>query len=111
MSETKFTEEELASLRDVQQKYQAIQMKFGALSMQKLAHEKQAEALLEFLSSDQAQALYAELNMECPVKAGIKPSKLVQSWGEFKADPIPLEDVAAKRKDALRLVDKVQFDL
>ncbi len=56
MSETKFTEEELASLRDVQQKYQAIQMKFGALSMQKLAHEKQAEAL-----SDSEDTLMGEL--------------------------------------------------
>ena len=83
----------------------------GAVMTKYAPNQKQAQALLEFLSSDQAQALYAELNMEYPVKAGIKPSKLVQSWGEFKADPIPLEDVAAKRKDALRLVDKVQFDL
>jgi len=83
----------------------------GAVMTKYAPNQKQAQALLEFLSSDQAQALYAELNMEYPVKAGIKPSKLVQSWGKFKADPIPLEDVAAKRKDALRLVDKVQFDL
>jgi iron(III) transport system substrate-binding protein len=83
----------------------------GAVITKYAPNQKQAQALLEFLSSDQAQSLYAELNMEYPVKAGVKPSKLVQSWGEFKADPIPLEDVAAKRKDALRLVDKVQFDL
>ncbi|MGK0443386.1 MAG: iron(III) transport system substrate-binding protein [Bermanella sp.] len=83
----------------------------GAVITKYAPNKAQAQALIEFLSSDQAQALYAELNMEYPVKPGVKPSKLVQSWGEFKADPINLEDVAAKRKDALRLVDKVQFDL
>lgn len=83
----------------------------GAAITKYAPHKKQAQALLEFLSSDSAQALYAELNMEYPVKSGVEPSKLVKSWGDFKADSVPLEKVAAKRKDALRLVDKVQFDL
>ena len=83
----------------------------GAVITKYAPHKTQAQALLEFLSSDKAQAMYAELNMEYPVKPGVAPSKLVQSWGEFKADPLALEKVAAKRKDALRLVDKVQFDL
>lgn len=83
----------------------------GAAITKYAPHKKQAQALLEFLSSDSAQALYAELNMEYPVKPGVEPSKLVKSWGDFKADSVPLEKVAAKRKDALRLVDKVQFDL
>ncbi|MFY0640719.1 MAG: extracellular solute-binding protein [Bermanella sp.] len=83
----------------------------GAVITKYAPHKAQAQALLEFLSSDKAQAMYAELNMEYPVKPGVAPSKLVQSWGEFKADPLALEKVAAKRKDALRLVDKVQFDL
>lgn len=83
----------------------------GAAMTKYAPHKAQAQALLEFLSSDKAQAMYAELNMEYPVKAGVSPSKLVKSWGDFKADPLALEKVAAKRKDALRLVDKVQFDL
>lgn len=83
----------------------------GAAITKYAPHKAQAQALLDFLSSDVAQELYAELNMEYPVKPGVAPSKLVQSWGDFKADDIPLEQVAAKRKAALRLVDKVQFDL
>ena len=47
MSEIKFTEDELTSLRGIQSNYREIQMKFGALSMQKLAHEKQADQLAE----------------------------------------------------------------
>jgi iron(III) transport system substrate-binding protein len=83
----------------------------GAAITKYAPHKAQAQALLEFLSSDHAQALYAELNMEYPVKDGVEPSKLVKSWGNFKADHVALEKIAAKRKDALRLVDKVQFDL
>ncbi|GAA6134742.1 Fe(3+) ABC transporter substrate-binding protein [Oceaniserpentilla sp. 4NH20-0058] len=83
----------------------------GAAITKYAPHKAQAQALLEYLSSDAAQSLYADLNMEYPVKPAVAPSKLVQSWGDFKADDIPLEQVAAKRKAALRLVDKVQFDL
>ena len=37
-------------------------------------------------------------------------SALVQSWGNFKADPISLNDLAGARKKASELVDKVDFD-
>lgn len=83
----------------------------GAVITRNAPHKEAAQKLIEFLSSDKAQALYAELNMEYPVKPGVAPSELVQSWGEFKSDPLPLEQVAAHRKAALKLVDKVRFDL
>jgi iron(III) transport system substrate-binding protein len=44
------------------------------------------------------------------VIASAKPSELVKSWGELKADPIPLSELAALRKKASELVDKVRFD-
>ena len=83
----------------------------GAVIAKYAPHKDAALKLLNFLSSDKAQALYAELNMEYPVKPGVAPSKMVQSWGEFKADSIALNQVAAQRKTALKLVDKVKFDL
>jgi iron(III) transport system substrate-binding protein len=83
----------------------------GAVIAKFAPHKEAAQKLLDFLSSDKAQAMYAELNMEYPVKPGVAPSKLVQSWGEFKADKIALNEVAAQRKAALKLVDKVKFDL
>ena len=42
---------------------------------------------------------------------GVKASKLVASWGEFKADALSLETIAKQRKAALILLDKAQFDL
>lgn len=74
-------------------------------------NDKNALALMEFLASAQAQALYAETNMEYPVRVGVKTSELVASWGKFKADHLPLETIAAHRKTALVLLDKAQFDL
>jgi iron(III) transport system substrate-binding protein len=44
------------------------------------------------------------------VKEGVPWSALVQSWGNFKADPISLDEVAALRKKASELIDKVGFD-
>ena len=72
---------------------------------------QQAQALMEFLVSEQAQQMYAETNMEYPVRAGVKKSELVNSWGDFKADTLSLETIATNRKIALKLLDKAQFDL
>ena len=66
--------------------------------------------LMEFLSSDEAQRIYAEVNHEYPVKEGVAWSKLVKSWGSFKPDPVSLEKIAGLRKKASELVDKVRFN-
>ncbi|WP_133405323.1 extracellular solute-binding protein [Parashewanella tropica] len=83
----------------------------GAVMAKHAPHKVAAQKLLDFLASDKAQGLYAKLNMEYPVNPKVKPSKLVQSWGEFKADNIALEKIAENRQKALKLVDKVGFDL
>ena len=66
--------------------------------------------LMEYLSNNEAQKLYAEENYVYPVNPNVKPSDLVASWGEFKADPLSLNEIASLRKAAAKLVDKVGFD-
>lgn len=83
----------------------------GAIMAKHAPHKESAQKLIEFLTSQQAQSLYADLNMEYPVMPSAKLSDLVSSWGTFKADPLPLEEVAKFQKHALKLVDKVRFDL
>lgn len=83
----------------------------GAVLTKYAPNKAAAEKLIAFLTTEKAQALYAELNMEYPVKPGVKPSKLVSSWGEFKADDVRLDAVAAQIPTALKLVDQVKFDL
>ncbi|QFU21523.1 extracellular solute-binding protein [Shewanella eurypsychrophilus] len=67
--------------------------------------------LMEYLSGDVAQKDYAEINFEYPVKADVKPSDLVASWGEFKADELPIFKLAEYHHAAVKLLDEVKFDL
>ncbi|WP_310733208.1 extracellular solute-binding protein [Colwellia sp. MB02u-10] len=84
----------------------------SGMAMAKYAPNKvNALALMNFLVSAPAQKMYAETNMEYPVRPGVKPSELVAAWGEFKADSLPLETIAKHRKAALILLDKAKFDL
>ena len=82
----------------------------GAVVAKYAPHKDNAIKLLEFLASDKGQEMYADVNNEYPVKEGIPWSELVQSWGDFKPDPISLNDIAGLRKKASELVDKVGFD-
>ena len=66
--------------------------------------------LMAFLVTPEAQTLYVQDNGEYPAVDGVPASKLVESWGPLKADPIPLDKLASLRKAASELVDKVQFD-
>jgi iron(III) transport system substrate-binding protein len=84
----------------------------SGMGMAKYApNEQNAKALMEFLVSKEAQKLYAETNMEYPVRTDVKPSTLVASWGKFEADNLSLETIAKHRKDALKLIDQAKFDL
>ena len=82
----------------------------GAVLAKNAPHKDNAVKLIEFLASDEGQEMYADVNNEYPVKEGVPWSPLVQSWGSFKSDPISLNEVAAQRKKASELVDKVGFD-
>jgi iron(III) transport system substrate-binding protein len=82
----------------------------GAVLAKNAPHKKNAMKLLEFLASDKGQEMYAEVNNEYPVKDGVAWSELVKSWGTFKPDPISLNEIAALRKTASEMVDKVGFD-
>ena len=82
----------------------------GAAVIKGAKNRDNAMALLEFLAGDQAQNMYATVNFEFPVKAGIKTHPLVESWGPFKPDTLSLEDIARNREAATKLVDKVGFD-
>jgi len=66
--------------------------------------------LMEFLSKKLAQKMYSEQNFEYPVNPSVEPSGLLQSWGNFKSDILPLSEVANLRKQAAKLVDRIGFD-
>lgn len=69
-----------------------------------------ANALIAFLLSDEAQSIYADTNYEFPVVPTAPINELVRSWGELKASPVPLTEVAANRAAAAALVDELKFN-
>ncbi len=73
-------------------------------------NKEEAVKLMNFLSSDKAQKIYAQVNFEYPVKPGVEWSKLVKSWGDFKADTVSLAKIAENSKRASELVDEVGFN-
>lgn len=86
-------------------------MNISGMSMAKNAPNREnALKLMEYLTSDEAQKIYAELNNEYPVKPGVERSGVVKSWGDFKEDTLALSDIAKARKRASELVDEVRFD-
>ncbi len=82
----------------------------GMVLARNAPNKSEAIKLMNFLSDDKAQKIYAEVNFEYPVKPEVEWSKLVKSWGEFKADTISLAKVVEYRKRASELVDEVGFN-
>ncbi len=59
--------------------------------------------LLEFLTGPEAQASFPVTTYEYPLDISGTQSKLLRSWGEFKADTLPLQTLGEKNADAVRI--------
>ena len=73
-------------------------------------NKEQALTFMEYLASDEAQAIYASKVNEYPVSPSATASERVAGWGAFTADTESLAAIAANRAEALRLVERVDFD-
>jgi iron(III) transport system substrate-binding protein len=72
-------------------------------------HQAAALALLEWLSSEKAQNLFVDSNLEYPANLRVLPHPLVAKWGEFKHNPINLKNAGIFQADAIRLMDRVGY--
>ena len=81
----------------------------GAAITASSKNKSNAIELLEFLVSDDAQRWYAEKNLEYPIKPGIQASKILQSWGEFKADSVSLYKLGEFNAAAVMLMDRANW--
>ena len=66
-----------------------------------------AVKFIEFLSSDEAQKVFAETNFEYPVNPNTNLAPLLESWGSFKADELDLGLLGVHNRDAVMLFDEV----
>jgi iron(III) transport system substrate-binding protein len=77
-----------------------------------VAHGQNKEAaikLLEWLSSEQAQNLYADVNLEYPANPRVSPDPVVAAWGKFKQNPINLENAGKFQARAIQLMDRAGY--
>ena len=68
-------------------------------------HEN-AVAFLEFLTGPLAQQLYGEVNFEYPVNLSVAPGGVLQSFGDFKPDTLPIERLAELAPQAQMIIDR-----
>ncbi|AJE13733.1 MULTISPECIES: extracellular solute-binding protein [Stutzerimonas] len=73
-------------------------------------HPEAARKLVEWMTGPQAQSIFADINMEYPANPAVKPSAEVASWGEFKADTIPVEVAGKRQAEAIKLMDRAGWN-
>jgi iron(III) transport system substrate-binding protein len=72
-------------------------------------HRDHAIKLLEFLSSTDAQNLFADANYEYPANPSVKPSTIITAWGDFKADTVDVAAAGELQAAAVKLMDRVGY--
>lgn len=82
----------------------------GASVAKNAPNKANAIKLLEYLVSNEAQAAYAKVNYEYPVRPTAQVDPIIAALGTLKTDQIDLTVIAKNRKQASELVEKVGFD-
>lgn len=72
-------------------------------------HEQAALKLLEWLSSQKAQNLFSDTDMEYPANPKIAPDKRVASWGSFKQNLINVSKAGELQDEAVKLMDRAGY--
>lgn len=68
-----------------------------------------ATDLLEWLTTKEAQALYARLSMEYPVHPRVYPARAMAKHGKFKEDTRHIEDIAPYQGTASQLTRQAKY--
>jgi len=82
----------------------------GVLLAKHAPNKANGVKLINWLAGPAAQQMYADSNYEYPVRAGVAVNPTIAGYGKLNADPLPIARIAANRKAASTLVDKVGFD-
>jgi iron(III) transport system substrate-binding protein len=76
------------------------------------AHAKRRDAavrFLEFVTSPEAQNLFADSDYEFPVNPKVSPVPLIARWGAFRADDLNIAAAGEFQAAATRLADRVGY--
>lgn len=78
----------------------------GAGVLKTAPNKDNAVKLIEFLASDKAQEIYANVNFEYPAKEDVALHPILLKWGGFKADTVPLDILGKNNAEAVKLLDR-----
>lgn len=70
-------------------------------------NKENAIKFIEFLTSEEAQKLFAEANFEYPANPKVEPAQLLKSWGDFKAQNIEISKLGEHNKNAVIIFNEV----
>ncbi|WP_165854992.1 Fe(3+) ABC transporter substrate-binding protein [Marinobacter sp. JSM 1782161] len=82
----------------------------GMALTQSAPNRDNAIKLMEYLTTPEAQSIYAKVNYEYPANPDVPPSEAVASWGYLNPDSLSLNEIAANREAAVKMVDRVNYD-
>jgi iron(III) transport system substrate-binding protein len=68
-----------------------------------------AQRLLEWLSTEEPQRMFSELNLEFSANPSVPSVDLVESWGDYKQDPLNVEAAGRNQAAAVMLMDRADY--
>ena len=72
-------------------------------------HVAEAVKFLTWLSSETAQKLFADVNLEYPANPKVAPDPTVAAWGKFRSNPLNVAKAGELQVEAIKLMDRVGY--
>jgi iron(III) transport system substrate-binding protein len=108
-SEDTTTQEQAKKIKVIwpNQANRGVHINISGVALTKNAPNKDAAIkLIDFLLSKESQLWYATANHEYPVLANIAWSELLQSFGTFKTEDVPLSRLGELNAEAVQMMDR-----
>lgn len=108
-SEDSTTQEQAKKIKVIwpNQADRGVHINISGVALAKNAPNKEAASkLIDFLLSEESQLWYAKTNHEYPVLADIAWSELLQSFGTFKTEQVPLGQLGELNAAAVQMMDR-----
>ncbi|MEO0367695.1 MAG: Fe(3+) ABC transporter substrate-binding protein [Pseudomonadota bacterium] len=78
----------------------------GAGVLKTAPNKENAIRLLEYLASDSAQEIYANVNYEYPIRDDVKQNEILTGFGDFVTDQLNLTKLGELNPAAVKLMDR-----
>lgn len=92
------------------QKANGVHVNVSGAGVTKYAKNPQGgQKLIEWLSSDKAQNLFTDLDMEFPANPAVKADPVLLGWGSFRPNLINVTKAGELQAEAVKLMDRAGY--